>query len=128
MRNVAAYAFAVFFVIAGINHFVMPEFYLRIIPPALPAHALINALAGIAEIITGVLFALPRTRVLGGWLAVAVLVAVFPANIYLYMNQSIIPQVSPALHLLRLPLQALFIAWAYWAADLSFTKRITERA
>ena len=128
MRNIAAYAFAVFFVIAGINHFVMAEFYLKIIPPALPAHDLINALSGIAEIVIGVMVGLPRTRVLGGWLAIALLVAVFPANIYLYMNQGIIPQVSPALHLLRLPLQALFIAWAYYGAGLSFTKRITERA
>jgi uncharacterized membrane protein len=118
MRNLAAYAFAAFFVVAGINHFVMPEFYLKIIPPALPAHELINALSGIAEVIIGVMVALPRTRVVGGWLAIALLVAVFPANIYLYMNQALLPQVSPAMHLLRLPLQALFIAWAYWAAAL----------
>jgi uncharacterized membrane protein len=77
MRNAAAYGFAVFFVLAGINHFVMPDFYLKIIPPALPAHDLLNAVAGIAEVAVGIMVALPRTRVLGGWLAIALLVAVF---------------------------------------------------
>jgi len=118
MQNVARYAFALFFVAAGVNHFVMPELYLRIIPPYLPAHDALNALSGVAEVLAGVLIALPRTRQLGGLVAIAVLVAVFPANIYLYMHQEILPAVSPALHLLRLPLQALFIAWAYWAGGL----------
>ena len=60
----------------------------------------------------------PRTRRLAAWGLIALLVAVFPANIYLYQHQEIFPQVSPLLHLLRLPLQLVFIAWAYYAAGL----------
>jgi uncharacterized membrane protein len=118
MRRLARHAFTLFFVAAGVNHFVHPDFYLRIIPPALPAHGLINVVSGAAEIAIGVLIALPRTRTLGGWSAIALLVAVFPANIYLFTHQEIIPNVPPLLHLLRLPLQAVFIAWAYFAAGL----------
>jgi len=116
MRTIARYLFTFFFVSAGINHFVNPEFYLKIIPPYLPAHDAINAISGIAEILIGLMIASPSTRRLGGWLAIALLVAVFPANIYLFMHQEIFPGVPPAAHLARLPLQAVFIAWAYWVA------------
>lgn len=115
MRNFARYAFSLFFIGAGLNHFINPEFYLRIIPPALPAHDAINAISGLAEIVIGVMVAVPRTQRLGGYLAIALLVAVFPANIYLFMHQELIPDVPFIAHLLRLPLQAVFIAWAWWS-------------
>jgi len=116
MQTLARYAFAIFFVGAGFNHFLQPDFYLQIMPPYLPAHAVLNVVSGAAEIIIGVLVAVPRTQRIGGWLAIALLLAVFPANIYLFTHQELFPGVPPLLHLLRLPLQALFIAWAYWAA------------
>lgn len=122
MRNLARHAFVFFFISAGINHFVNPSFYLKIIPPFLPAHELINALSGAAEMVIGILIAMPRTRAIGGWAAIALLVAVFPANLYLFAHQELIPAVPPLLHLLRLPLQALFIAWAYFAAGLGQTR------
>jgi uncharacterized membrane protein len=118
MRTAARYAFVVFFIAAGANHFIHPEFYLRIIPPQLPAHDAINAISGIAEIIIGAMIALPQTQRLGGWLAIALLIAVFPANIYLFMHQELFPGVPPIAHALRLPLQLVFIAWAYVAGDL----------
>jgi uncharacterized membrane protein len=115
MRTFARYAFSIFFVGAGLNHFINPEFYLRIIPPALPAHDAINAISGAAEVLIGVLVALPKTKRLGGYLAIALLIAVFPANLYLFAHQEIFPGVPPLAHVLRLPLQAVFIAWAWWA-------------
>jgi uncharacterized membrane protein len=118
MRTAARYAFAVFFLSAGANHFVNPEFYLRIIPPYLPAHDAINAISGASEMIIGAMFAFPQTRRLAGYLAIALLIAVFPANIYLFQHQELFPGVPPIAHALRLPLQALFIAWAYVAGDL----------
>lgn len=116
MRSIARFAFTFFFMSAGLNHFVNPDFYLRIIPPELPAHGAINAISGAAEIIIGLMIASPGTRKLGGWLAIALLIAVFPANLYLFAHQEIFPSVPPAAHLARLPLQAVFIAWAYWVA------------
>lgn len=118
MRTAARYAFVVFFIAAGANHFIHPEFYLRIIPPYLPAHDAINAISGAAEMLIGVMVALPQTQRLGGMLAIALLIAVFPANIYLYQHQELFPGVPPLAHLARLPLQALFIVWAYVAGNL----------
>jgi uncharacterized membrane protein len=118
MRTAARYSFAVFFIVAGIAHFIIPELYKRIIPPYLPAHDAINAISGAVEIIIGALIALPKTQRLGGYLAIALLIAVFPANIYLSPHQELMPQVPPLGHLLRLPLQLVFIAWAYVAGDL----------
>ena len=50
---------------------------------------------------------------MAAWGIVALLIAVFPANVYLYQHQDILPA-SPSVHLLRLPLQGVFILWAYW--------------
>jgi uncharacterized membrane protein len=115
--RIATYSFATFFVIAGINHFVHPDFYLKIIPPYLPAHEAINWVSGAAEVLFGILVAIPSTRRLGGLGAMALLVAVFPANLYVYAHQALLP--APGIvHLLRLPLQAVFIYWAFRAGAL----------
>lgn len=123
MRTFARYAFVAFFIAAGLNHFIHPELYLRIIPPYLPAHDAINAISGAAEAVIGVMIAVPRLRHLGGWLAIALLVAVFPANIYLFTHQELLPDVPSWAHLIRLPIQLLFIAWAYVAGDLRALRR-----
>lgn len=123
MRNAARYGFVLFFVAAGANHFINPDFYLKIIPPYLPAHDAINAISGAAEMLIGLMIAFPQTQRLGGYLAIALLVAVFPANIYLYQHQELFPGVPPLAHLARLPLQALFIYWAYVAGGLGRARR-----
>jgi uncharacterized membrane protein len=65
------------------------------------------------EIVLGVLLLVPRFSRIAAWGIIALLIAVFPANIYAYQNQEVLPA-PPLLHLLRLPLQGLFILWAYW--------------
>jgi uncharacterized membrane protein len=104
----------VFFVAAGINHFRAPEFYLKIIPPYLPWHAALNYISGACEIILGIMLLIPRWTRLTAWGIIALLIAVFPANIYMAMNPQLFPDVKPIVSLIRLPFQALFIAWAYW--------------
>ncbi|MEI6541072.1 MAG: hypothetical protein WCO86_16340 [Planctomycetota bacterium] len=52
---------------------------------------------------------------MAAWGIVALLIAVFPANLYLYQHYDILPA-SPFIHLLRLPLQGVFILWADWHA------------
>ncbi|HEX4946002.1 MAG TPA: hypothetical protein VFZ34_05040, partial [Blastocatellia bacterium] len=53
------------------------------------------------------------TRI-AAWGLIALLIAVFPANIYLAMNPQIMPDVNPVVHLMRLPFQLVFLAWAWW--------------
>ena len=108
--------FGPFFILAGVNHFLNPRFYLRIMPPWLPAHNAMNRASGAAEIIGGaaVLCPDPRVRRLGGWFSIATLLAIFPANVRMATHPQEFPEVPGGQMTLwaRLPLQAVFIAWA----------------
>lgn len=104
---------ALFFVGAGVMHFVRPDFYVKIMPPYLPWHLELVYLSGLFEVALGLLLLVPRTSCSAAWGLVALLIAVFPANIHVFLHQELIP--APGwLHLLRLPLQGLFVLWAYW--------------
>ena len=94
-------------------HLVNPDFFLKIMPPYLPLHDELVFVSGVFEILLGGLLLLPRFSYLAAWGIMVLLIAVFPANIYLYQHQEILPA-SPIIHLLRLPLQGVFILWAYW--------------
>jgi uncharacterized membrane protein len=113
VKAVSKYLLALFMITAGIMHFVNPGFFLKIMPPWLPLHKELVLVSGVFEVLLGVLLLVPRISREAAWGIVALLIAVFPANIYLYQNQHILPA-SPVVHLLRLPLQGLFILWAWW--------------
>jgi uncharacterized membrane protein len=104
--------FAALFILGGVLHFIVPESYVRIMPPYLPYHRPLVLLSGVFEIALGVLLLVPRFSKLAAWGLIALLIAVFPANIYLYQHQEIWP-LTPLVHLLRLPLQGVLILWAY---------------
>ena len=112
-KPISKYLLAIFMVMAGTMHFVNPGFFLKIMPPYLPLHRELVALSGYCEILLGILLLIPKCSHLGAWGIIALLIAVFPANIYLYQHQDLLPA-SPLIHLLRLPLQGVFILWAYW--------------
>ena len=105
--------FALFMVAAGMAHFVNPAFYLRIMPPWLPWHEELVWLSGVCEVVAGVLVAMPRTRRVGGLFAVAVLLGVFPANVWMAVDTSLWPEVPTWTRWARLPLQAPLIYWAW---------------
>nr|WP_257787795.1 DoxX family protein [Fuerstiella marisgermanici] len=104
---------AIFMIVAGTMHFVNPAFFLKIMPPYLPFHKELVLVSGACEILLGVLLLIPQTSHLAAWGIVALLIAVFPANVYLYQHQEIMPA-PPLVHFLRLPLQGIFIVWACW--------------
>lgn len=109
--------FGPFFVVAGTMHFVIPKAYEAIMPDYLPAHRPLVYASGVAEIAGGLGVMNARTRRAGSWLSIATLLAVFPANLHMAMNPErykAIPGGRMAL-MMRLPVQALFIAWAYAA-------------
>jgi uncharacterized membrane protein len=103
------------FILAGLNHFVQPRFYLRMMPDYLPAHEELVVASGYAEIALGVLAFFPRLRGLTRWGLLALLVAVFPANLNMALHPERYPRISPALLWLRLPLQPALMAWVWWA-------------
>ena len=104
---------AVFYIFAGIMHFVKPKMYLSIMPPYLPAPLLLVYLSGVAEVGLGALLLVPGFTPLAAWGIIALLVAVFPANIYMYQQGGAKFGMSDIFLLARLPLQAVLIAWAY---------------
>lgn len=104
---------SLFYVLAGVNHFRDPDFYRSMMPPYLPAHSLLIILSGVAEIVLGMLILFPRTRRLGAWGLIALLIAVLPANIYMYQLGGAHYGMSDTGLLLRIPAQLLLVSWAY---------------
>lgn len=117
MKAVARFFSGPVMILAGINHFVMPAVYEKIIPPELPGPRALVYVSGVAEILGGLGTMHPRTRRPAGWFLIATLVAVFPGNIYMAAKADDFPGVpgGPATLYARLPLQALFIYWVYLA-------------
>lgn len=114
--------FAAFFVLAGINHFINTGFYLHITPPYLPAPLALVYISGALEIILGALLVIPATTRGAAWGLIALLIAVFPANLHMAVNHVFYPEYSAALLWLRLPLQGVLIAWGYWYARVVCTR------
>ncbi|QJW91574.1 DoxX family protein [Spirosoma taeanense] len=112
MNSLSLYVQAFVYVAAGINHFVSPRFYLAIMPPYIPAHNLMVVLSGVAEIGLGLGLLFPATRSLSAWGLILLLIAVFPANIYMATADQF-AAISPWIRWGRLPVQGLLIWWAY---------------
>ena len=111
-KSAGKWILGILFVLAGANHFRSPETYLKIMPPYLPWHRELVLVSGGFEIALGALLLVPHVSWLAAWGLIALLIAIFPANIYLYQHQEILPG-PPLLHLLRLPLQGVLIWWAW---------------
>lgn len=114
MKLAALYVMALLYLLAGANHFRAPDFYLKMIPPYLPWPETLNSCSGAAEILLAVLLLIPATRTLAAWGVIALLIAIFPANFYMFQaRETVFATLPPLVLLLRLPLQALLIFWAY---------------
>ena len=115
-----------FYTVAGVMHFAKPENYLRIMPPYLPARLALVFLSGGAEIALGVAVLFARTRRRAAWGIIGLLIAVFPANLYMYQHavetSGAAYEVAPSVLYARLWLQLFFILWAYW-----YTRPVTQR-
>ncbi len=110
---------ALLFIVGGLNHFRNPAPYLAIMPPQLPFPRELVALSGVFEILGGAGLLVPRTRKFAAWGLVALLIAVFPANIYsafhgLQLNGK---EVQRWILWARLPLQLPLIWWAFSSAE-----------
>ena len=113
-RAVALWVLAAFFVVAGLNHFLNPGPYLAMMPPYLPWHEGLIIVSGIAEIAGGLGILIPKMRRLAGWGLIALLVAVFPANVQVALHGWPGAQIPQWTLWARLPLQGVLIAWVYW--------------
>ena len=104
---------SVLYVLAGINHFRNPDFYLKIMPNYIPLHSELVVLSGICEIILGILLLFNKTRNVAGWLIIAMLIAFMPVHIQMIIDYYGTPGKMFVVSLIRLPLQFVLIWWAY---------------
>lgn len=115
-------ALAAFFTFAGIMHFVIPRSYEATMPPYLPYHRESVLVSGIAEIAGGIAVLVPSTRrPFARWWLLALLAAVFPANLHMAVNPEQVHGLDrrvPRWTLwARLPLQAVMMVWVWRATE-----------
>jgi uncharacterized membrane protein len=104
---------ALFFVCAGIGHFLKPEFYVQIVPPDFPSPKILVMVSGVCEIAGGVGLLIPWLRKFAGGGLIALLIAVFPANIYMALHPERFG-FAPWLLWARLPMQLVIGAWIWF--------------
>jgi uncharacterized membrane protein len=114
LKSALKYLMAVVFTLAGANHFVRTSFYVRIMPPYLPWHVELVYVSGFFEMALGISLLVPRLSRFSAWGLIGLLIAVFPANIHMAVHSDLYPAISPVLLWIRLPLQGVLVAWAYW--------------
>lgn len=110
VRGVAA----AFFIVAGWNHFRNPAPYLAMMPPWVPWPETLDKIAGAAEVAGGVGLLVKRFRRAAAWGLLALLVAVFPANLQVALHGWPGVRIAPWILWARLPMQLVFMALVWW--------------
>ena len=107
---------SIFYVIVGIKHFIEPEYFLSIVPPYLPCHLELVYISGLFEILFGLLILFPKYRYYGAIGLILLLIAVFPANIYLAQSKEAQEAIGATQEIAtwRLPIQGVLIWIAYF--------------
>ena len=114
-RTIVRWLLTLIFLASGIMHLVRPGFYVRMIPPPLGPASLLVFVSGLCELAGAIGIALARFRRAAGIGLIALLAAVFPANVYMAMAPGIFSDMgTPTAFLIRLPLQLVLVAAAWW--------------
>lgn len=121
LKRPLLYVMSSLYIVAGVMHFVTPTAFTQIVPPRLPRPTVLVYLSGLAEILLGIGLLFRRTRRRSAWGVILLLLAVFPANVYM-ATSNMIPASVPGWATgiariglwLRLPLQGVLILWAWW--------------
>ena len=117
-KSISIFIMSSFYIMVGLSHFKNPKWYLQIIPPVLPLKLELVYLSGIFEIILGLLLLFKNTRPLAGWGLIILLIAVYPANIYLAITNGEAMGTSSLIAWGRLPIQFIFISLASWHIEI----------
>ena len=104
----------IFYISVGISHFTSPIWYVKIVPPYLPYKLELVYISGLFEILFGGMLFFKRTRFIAGWGLILLLIAVYPANIYLAQTNGAAMNTTPLIAWGRLPVQFIFVGLAYW--------------
>ena len=116
IRYLTIYTLSILYILVGIKHLISPEFFITIVPEYIFYKLEVVLISGLLEIIFGALLLYNKTRSIGAWGIISLLIAVFPANIYLYYSE--IAQdtldITKSQALIRMPFQIPLIIIAYW--------------
>lgn len=130
LKRPLLYVMGPLYVVAGAMHFVVPKVYAHVVPPGFPRPFGLVYLSGIAEIALGIGVLIRRTRRYAAWGLVALLLAVFPANVYMATGDVVTDTVPDWANDIvglaawaRLPLQGVLMLWAWW-----YTRPMPETA
>ena len=117
----------VFMLLAGITHFVNPNFFDAIVPPWLPlSERFWTYISGLAEIAVGIAVLVPKYRRIGGWAAFALFIAVYPANLYMVWDWRDRTAAEQVVSWVRLPFQFLFLWVAMQVAKAGAVTSLTQ--
>tara|TARA_Y100001954_G_scaffold163327_1_gene173254 strand:+ start:613 stop:1056 length:444 start_codon:yes stop_codon:yes gene_type:complete len=127
IKLITVYSLAILYVSVGITHFTNPDFFIPLVPPSLIFLKELVLISGFIEVVMGVMLFFKSSRKLGAIVTIILLLAVFPANIYLYLSEN--PQnilgISKNQALFRLPFQVPLIIIAYWHSMEKSSKRFS---
>ena len=119
-KQILLWVMGLFYILGGIMHFARADVYMPMMPPYLPWHRGLIYLSGLAELVLGIGVLVLALRSISAWGLIALLIAVFPANVHIAMHN--VPlfgatEGAGALNWVRLPLQAVLILWAWWYTE-----------
>ena len=122
------YVMSIMYIFIGIRHFTDPQYFLDIVPPQLPSKLFLVYFTGLIEVVGGAAILTPKTRKVGAYLLIFLLLTVFPANIYLYVSET--PQsllgISKMDALIRMPFQIPLILLAFWHSKKNHPKWVAH--
>ena len=114
VKGISVYVMGIFYIIVGIKHFQDPSWFVQIVPPILPYKYELVYISGFFEVLLGILLMIPRFQSIAAKGLIALLICVYPANIYLAQTNGVAMGISPLIAWGRLPFQFVFIGLAYW--------------
>ena len=119
-RSIFRVPFALSFVVVGVLHFINPSPFVSIMPKYLPWHLELVYLSGVFEILGGFGLIIPMTRRYAAWGLIALLIAVYPANVNMLVNDIYLDDMPHERWLLwaRMPLQFLMGLGVLWSGDI----------
>ena len=114
VKVISVFVMGIFYIIVGIKHFQDPSWFVQIIPPILPYKYELVYISGFFEVLLGILLMIPKFQSIAAKGLMALLICVYPANIYLAQTNGVALGISPLIAWGRLPFQFVFIGLAYW--------------
>ena len=114
VKGISVYVMGIFYITVGIKHFQDPSWFVQIVPPILPYKYELVYISGFFEILLGILLMIPKFQSIAAKGLMALLICVYPANIYLAQTNGVALGISPLIAWGRLPFQFVFIGLAYW--------------